>query len=144
MMRLLKLLKSTLIFIAVFSTFVLISGESFAFVISDSPALKPVATNAQKVQTTSNAKQSATIPEKNVYKVTHMQPKGFKYAIFKFFLAMLGVLISAVAIFVGLKLYKKLALKTNEKFDSIDYDKTLESPKDFKDAINLFLDKTDR
>lgn len=144
MKKLLKLLKLTIIFIAIFSTFVLISGESFAFVISDAPVLKPVATNAQKIQTDSKVKQSTTIPEKNAYKVTHLQPKGFKYAIFKFFLAMLGVLVSAVAIFAGLKLYKKLALKTNAKFDSIDYDKTLESPKDFKDAINLFLDKTDR
>lgn len=144
MKKLLKLLKFTLIFIAIFSTFILISGDRFAFAASDTVASTPVAQNTQKVQTTSNAKQSTTIPEKNVYKVTHMQPKGFKYAIFKFFLTMLGVLISAVAIFVGLKVYKKLALKTNAKFDNIDYDKTLDSPKDFKDAINLFLDKTDR
>lgn len=144
MKKLQKIFNFTIIFIAIFSIFVLISGESFAFVISDSPALKPVATNAQKTQVDYKVKKSTTIPEKNAYKITHMQPKGFKYAIFKFFLAMLGVLVSAVAIFVGLKLYKKLTLKTNAKFDSIDYNKTLDSPRDFKDAINLFLDKTDK
>lgn len=144
MKKLLKLLKLTIIFIAIFSTFIVISGESKAFAASNTSTSSSVAQDTQKVQADSKTKQSATIPEKNAYKVTHMQPKGFKYAIFKFFLAMLGVLVSAVAIFAGLKLYKKLALKTNAKFDSIDYDKTLESPKDFKDAINLFLDKTDR
>lgn len=144
MKKLLKLLKFTLIFIAIFSTFVLISGGSFASAASNPAVSSPVTQSTQKAQTNSSEKQSATIPEKNAYKVTHMQPKGFKYAIFKFFLAMLGVLISAVAIFAGLKVYKKLVLKGNSKFDNVDYDKTLDSPKDFKDAINLFLDKTDR
>lgn len=144
MKKLLKLLKLTIVFIAIFSSFIVISGESKAFAASNPTASSSVAQDTQKIQSDSKTNQSATIPEKNAYKVTHMQPKGFKYAIFKFFAAMLGVLVSAVAIFAGLKLYKKLALKTNAKFDSIDYDKTLESPKDFKDAINLFLDKTDR
>lgn len=85
-----------------------------------------------------------TIPEKNAYDITHMEKKGFKYSIFKFFVAMAGVLVSALAIFLGLKFYKKFALKSNQKLDNIDFDKTLESPKDFRQAINLFLDKTDK
>lgn len=62
----------------------------------------------------------------------------------KFFISMLGVLLSALAIWLGLKLYKKFILEKNSKLDNIDYDTTLESPNDFKEAINLFLYKTDR
>lgn len=66
------------------------------------------------------------------------------HGIFKFFTAMFGVLVSSLAIFAGLKFYKKFMLKNNIKLDNIDYDKTLESPKDFKEVINLFLDKTEK
>lgn len=69
---------------------------------------------------------------------------GIKYAFFKFLLAMLGVLLSSLAIFAGLKLYKKLVLKNDAKQSEIDYDRTLESPKNFKEAINLFLHKTNK
>lgn len=64
--------------------------------------------------------------------------------ILKFFSSMFGVLISALAIWGCLKLYKKIALKSNSKLDNLDYDKNLESPKDFREAINLFLNKTDK
>ena len=73
-----------------------------------------------------------------------MQKGGFQESLLKFFLAMLGVLVSSGAIYLGLKLYKKLVLKNNAKLDDVDYNKTLESPRDFKEAINLFLDKTDK
>ena len=69
---------------------------------------------------------------------------GFMYGVFKFFTAMFGVLVSSLAIFAGLKFYKKFVLKNNSNLDNIDYDKTLESPKDFKGVINLFLDKTEK
>lgn len=61
----------------------------------------------------------------------------------KFLFAMLGVLISAGAIFLGLKFYKKFILKQNQNLDNTDYN-TLHSPKNFKEAINMFLDKTDK
>ena len=63
--------------------------------------------------------------------------------IVKFFIAMIGVLFSAGAIFMGLKVYKKFVLKRNQNIDNTDYS-TLQSPKNFKDAINMFLDKTDK
>ncbi len=90
-----------------------------------------------------------TIPEKNIKMFSHMgkekvQKLGFKDALFKFFMAMLGVLVSSLAIFGGLNLYKKVVLKNNKAFDEKDYENTLESPKDFKEAINLFLNKTDK
>lgn len=62
----------------------------------------------------------------------------------KFFSAMAGVLVSVLAIWLGLKIYKKFALKDNSKFDKINYNTNLESPKDFREAINVFLEKTDR
>ncbi|MFA7659235.1 MAG: hypothetical protein WCY19_07360 [Candidatus Gastranaerophilaceae bacterium] len=113
--------------------------KSFA---QDTQTTQPPA--VQEQVTPKNALKPATIPEKNAYGLTHMEKTGFKYAFFKFFVAMAGVLVSALAIFFGLKFYKKFVLKSNAKLDEIDYDKTLESPKDFKEAINLFLDKTDK
>lgn len=89
-------------------------------------------------------KPPTSIPQKNLQNITHMKQSGFKYTILKFFAAMGGVLLSAAAIFIGLKIYKKLLMHNNTKLDKIDYNKTLESPKDFKEAINLFLEKTDK
>ena len=112
---------------------------------------KPVAIEPPAVQTTSSEKQinqdvkkPVTIPEKNAYAVRHIEKTGFKYAFFKFLMAMLGVLISALAIFAGLKFYKNLVLKNDSRQGNIDFDKTLESPKNFKETINLFLNKTNK
>lgn len=79
-----------------------------------------------------------------VYAADGIAQAGFKYAFFKFLIAMLGVLVSSLAIFIGLKFYKKIVLKSDLKQSDIDYDKTLESPKNFKEAINLFLNKTNK
>lgn len=62
----------------------------------------------------------------------------------KFITAIAGVAISVLAIFLGLKIYKKFILKNDTKSENLNYNETLESPKDFKEAINIFLDKTDR
>lgn len=69
---------------------------------------------------------------------------GIQLILIKFLMAMLGVIVSAAAIFLGLKIYKKFVLKNDTKNEIIDYNETLESPKDFKEAINIFLDKTDK
>ena len=127
---------------AIFSTLAL-GVETFAF---DTPA-QAVQTAVPKQnigQNTPSVDAPNTIPERNAYELTHMQKGGFQESLLKFFLAMLGVLVSSGAIYLGLKLYKKLVLKNNAKLDDVDYNKTLESPRDFKEAINLFLDKTDK
>lgn len=86
-----------------------------------------------------------TMPQKNPYALAQQpQQNGFQDAIYKFLMAMLGVILSSLAIFLGLKLYQKFVLKKSSKFDNIKNDKTLESPKDFKEAINIFLDKTEK
>lgn len=69
---------------------------------------------------------------------------GFRFVILKFVIAMAGVLISAAAIFFGLKLYKKFVLKNDTKIEESVYNSSLESPKDLKEAINIFLEKTDK
>ena len=87
---------------------------------------------------------AATIPEKNVNALKNIEKKGFKYSFFKFFMAMLGVLVSAGSIFLGLKFYKNFVLKGGSSPSSKDYENSLESPKDFKETINSFLNKTDK
>lgn len=136
----LKKLNLTLICIAIFLTFMFVGCKSSAFASSQS-AVQAASSHSKLVPKTS---EPSAIPEKNIYDVTHVPKTGFKYGIFKFLMSMLGVLISAGAIFIGLKLYKSLISKGNAKFDNVDYDKTLESPKDFKEAINIFLEKTDK
>ena len=138
-----RILNLILTLAIIFSTLVFTGVESFAVgfqtplaqtnISQATPADKPVNSDVNK---------SSTIPEKNAYAMEHMPKTGFKYAFFKFLITMLGVLVSSLAIFVGLKFYKKLVLQNNTKSANIDYDKTLESPKDFKEAINLFLNKT--
>lgn len=128
----LKILNILLIFTAIFSIMII---------------TKDIAMSAQNIPTqtaTSGVAAPKTIPQKNAYAITHMENKGFKFAFLKFVIAMIGVIVSATAIWLGLKFYKNIVLKNNSKLDTIDYDKSLESPKDFKEAINLFLNKTDK
>lgn len=114
--------------------------KSTAFAVSTASTQ----TQIESQQTSQEATKPLSIPEKNAYGIAHMQKGGLKYGLFKFFTAMFGVLISAAAIFFGLKFYKKISLKHNVNDNHVDYDKNLESPKDFKETINLFLDKTDK
>lgn len=151
-----KLLKvsSTIVF-----TFAIIfSTLSFVFISTINPSLAadvqpqpvqvqtapPAAPVPPAVQPQAAQPEGAvnTIPQKNAYKLKNAGAKHS--ALVKFLASMFWVLVSAAIIFLGLKLYQKIALKANEKADKIDYEKTLESPKDFKEAINLFLDKTDK
>ena len=144
-----KLLKKNnlILILALFSTLVFFTGVESCAEKNPAPVTSnTVAPISAKPQTAEPKKiiPSDNIPEKNAYAHAHMKKKGFKYSLFKFFMAMLGVLISALAIYGGLKVYKKIMLKNSSMLDNIDYKKTLESPKDFKEAINLFLDKTDK
>lgn len=84
-----------------------------------------------------------TIPEKNAGALTRIKKNGLKYGIFKFLLAMTGVTVSALAIFIGLKLYQKFILNKGVMPSKTAGSSEFETPKDFKEALNLFLDKTD-
>lgn len=133
-----KILNFIIILMLFFSTIVFSGIESFAL-DSHIPATQ---TMTGEKQSDNNAIKHSTIPEKNAYALTHMKKNGIKYGILKFLMAMIGVIISSLAIFLGLKIYKKFILKNDAKLGNMDYDKTLESPRDFKEAINLFLNKT--
>ena len=63
--------------------------------------------------------------------------------LFKFLFAMLWVIISSIFIFLILIAYKKLILKGGSvlpTYESLEH--SLETPKNFKEAIKIFLDKT--
>lgn len=140
----LKTLNFIIVFTIIFSTCVFIENET-GFV-------RPVFANSVvAAQSAGAAAQNPTElnapvveQQKNVYSPAATNKSGFKYMLVKFFSAMFGVLVSALAIFAGLKLYKKFILKNNIGGANINFNKTLESPRDFKEAINLFLDKTDK
>lgn len=99
---------------------------------------------ANATSTENSEENPDSIPEKNAYALTHINQKSFKFTFIKFGMSMLGVLISSLIIFLILKLYKKLHSKKMAKQEEKSYKNTLESPKDFKEAINIFLDKTDK
>lgn len=156
-----KSLNLLFIIIAIFSTLVFTGVETFAksdmqaehyLLAIATPAAAPAptvtaatTTSAPKVSTeTPQADKPQSIPEKNAYQITHMKQHSLKASLFKFVLAMLCVLISSLVILTGLKFYKKIGLKNKSKTDNIDYSKSLDSPKDLKEAINIFLDKTDK
>lgn len=138
----LKILSFTLIF-AIFSTLVFTGVESYAAATTTSPINQAGKLNLPNKQVTPKL-PDRTQKMKEALKTNNPSKFGVKKVLFKFFLAMLGVLVSAFAIFMGLKLYKKIILKNNSASDNINYNNSLESPKDFKEAINIFLDKTDK
>lgn len=158
-----KSLNLIFIITAIFSALVLTGVETFAksdmqadnvLLAIATPASTSVpaptaltTTSKTATQTTKPAPQEQkpqSIPQKNVYKITHMKQHSLKASLFKFVLAMLCVLISSLVILTGLKFYKKIGLKNKSKTDNIDYSKSLDSPKDLKEAINIFLNKTDK
>lgn len=143
MMKNQKTKVSLLLISAMFSILVFTGMKTFAQDTQEAVNKVPAATSQPAPSSKIFSDAPKTIPEKNAYELTHTRT-GPKYIIFKFFATMFGVLVSALAIFLGLKIYKKFVLKSNENIDKIDYSKSLEGPKDFKEAINMFLDKTDK
>lgn len=132
------------LFLIICTTIMSVSCKSNAFA-ADTIAIQTSAPAVQSKSDITPEQKNLTEKQKpNIATKEAQEKTGFKYMIIKFFAAMFGVVISALAIFMGLKFYKKFILKNNSKFDNINYNQTLESPKDFKEVINLFLDKTDK
>lgn len=135
------------IFTAIFSTITVCNIICFS---ADLPASAQVTTatakslNPSTEKAVNEAKDTLKFSQKNGYDLNNPEKMNFGYAVYKFLLAMLGVIVSAGAIFFGLKIYKKFILKNDIKSDIVDYNNSLTSPKDFKEAINIFLGKTDR
>ena len=95
---------------------------------------------------------SNAMPEAQVANTTSVQPqvqtktkpkKSFASMVFKFILAMIWVVISSIVIFVILISYKRLILKGKPVRPTYETtEQSLDTPKNFKEAIKLFLDKT--
>lgn len=94
-------------------------------------------TDSQEIQKIANQtkKDAKNIKTKQDIKILNL--------VLKFLLAMIWVVISSIIIFILLISYKKLILKDNNQ--EINYENTsqsLDTPKNFKEALKLFLDKT--
>ena len=136
-------LNSIIIFTAIFSTLALGGVETFAIEAPDTTAVSTAQTTVptEQLKPIDNTTIQPALPK---VAPENLKPEQRPAPILKFLLAMLGVVISSLAIFGGLKFYKKFVLKKNSKTDNINYNNSLESPKTFKEAINIFLDKTDK
>lgn len=125
----------------IISVFAFSDVKSFA-VNTSAPVAQTL--TPETARAVNEAKDTLKFAQKNNVAFNHPEEKGFSYAIYKFLMAMLGVVISAIAIFLGLKVYKKFILRNDTKHENIDYNKSLTGPRDFKEAINIFLAKTDK
>lgn len=125
--------------------------------ISTSPASGDIEVQATTASTTGNETQVQSTNSADVdansesqiqqaidKKVKSEKPKShIVNTVFKFLLAMLWVCISSVVIFMILLSYKKLILKGKPVVPTYEStEETLDTPKNFKEAIKLFLDKT--
>ncbi len=79
-----------------------------------------------------------TALSKDITAVTK-EPISKKKIAFKFIMAMVGVATSSVIIYVGLSVYNKFFHNQPEPVVGLN---SLRSPENFKESINLFLDKT--
>lgn len=89
-----------------------------------------------------NSNQDLSVLKKEIQKQTKPK-KSYVNVIFKFLLALIWVAISSIIIFIILLSYKKLILKgkpITPTYESTE--QSLDTPKNFKEAIKLFLDKT--
>ena len=113
----------------------------------NSTTLAHEAVNGTIEQSTQDAINNTTTPELNAVKKEIQKQtkprKSFVNIIFKFILALVWVCISSIIIFIILLSYKKLILKgkpVTPTYESTE--QSLDTPKNFKEAIKLFLDKT--
>lgn len=90
----------------------------------------------QDVATTQNEIETVT---EDIYK----QPVSKRKIAKKFLLAMSGVAISSITIFVMLTIYNRLRENFTAKRDTSDEEISLETPEDIQSAVKSFLSKTD-
>lgn len=67
-------------------------------------------------------------------------PVSKKAIAFRFVMAMLGVAASSVVIYVGLSVYNKMFKSESVAVVGLN---SLRTPENFKESINLFMEKTD-
>jgi hypothetical protein len=92
-------------------------------------------------------KEIQQIDEKNILtENTYKKPIGKKFIFKKFILAMLGVMLSSFIIYFLLTLYNQIREGTLIKNNSVktpEGEVSLKAPDDMKNAIKIFLEKTD-
>ena len=82
------------------------------------------------------------VPDKNI-STPYKAPVSKKKIVLKFALAMLGVVISSLVIYIGLSLYNKIRDGiSNNASEFMEEDAQLSSPHDFTDAVKSFLNNT--
>ena len=105
--------------------------------------IKKLAKNNSVSALTTKIPVQMSIPEKNLNQLKNIGQNTPQNKFLKFIIAMIGVIFSGFAIYGGLKIYKNLILQKNSCIINPNDERSLESPKAFKTAINIFLKKTD-
>ena len=77
----------------------------------------------------------------NQQEIPYKEPISKRKLAKKFLYAMGGVVVSSMALYIGLSIYNRVregVIKTH----SSDYTNTLNTPSNLKDSINIYLEKT--
>ena len=80
--------------------------------------------------------------EKDIDSIDYKQPVSKRKIAKKFLLAMGGVTISSLALFILLSLYNKMRENFLNQIKTLDGKTSLEVPDDFENSIKTFLDQT--
>jgi len=138
----------TFLIILLFGTGVLLHNAVFAredILLINNSIIQQTQTSKNIIDQALDDKNSAI----NIIQDEMPKPKKKKHKhinvnlVFKFIFAMLWVAVSSAAIFLILLSYKRLiAGKNIAKLAYMDTANVLDTPKTFKEAIKLFLDKT--
>ena len=136
----------------VFQIFILLA---FCFVINSSefvtaePVVSETQTQTTQIDTITDEDFAITEPQENVTnnalneEIRKQTKHKNNNVFFKFLFSMLWVTISSFFVFLILLAYKKLILKGKTvipTYESMEH--SLDTPKNFKEAIKIFLDKT--
>lgn len=150
MNNLFKNIKLTII--SFFMVFVLFSGMSVMALPEDeievvvkTPELTTQTVDPQEkvsldeIKIADNVGSNITTENLEAFELQHKKTSA-KKILFKFAVAIIWVVVSSVLIYFSLISYKNLSKKSN--FGIQVEENTLNAPKNFKEAINLFLKKT--
>ena len=97
----------------------------------------PAAQTEAQAPTPPAVEEPASKPE-----IPTKKPIGKKQLAMKFIMAMIGVGVSSVIIFVLLSGYNKFVYGSYTRVEPSEEDNSYKTPNNMKDAINIFLKKT--
>ena len=99
----------------------------------------------EDMTTTTETTEASNLPDNLIQtpvQTPYKNPISKRKLVKKFLLAMFGVIISSLILYVGLTLYNKIRYGIENKVRTLDGEVPLQAPDDMTSAIQTFLSKT--